>query len=146
MIPNTKFAINDSGIIIEKKKDLFFNIIEHISTIKSTIKAATIGCILCGIIISLILYNFFQTHQKSTYVLEVLNGLKSASLGLIISASCTIILLTLYGGNKSNLDFLALNWTALFMFLVMLFILRKWKINPIVIMLISGIAGLVFYS
>ncbi|MCI9052371.1 MAG: chromate transporter [Lachnospiraceae bacterium] len=108
--------------------------------------AATIGCILCGIIISLILYNFFQTHQKSTYVLEVLNGLKSASLGLIISASCTIILLTLYGGNKSNLDFLALNWTALFMFLVMLFILRKWKINPVVIMLISGIAGLVFYS
>lgn len=94
----------------------------------------------------MILYNFFQTHQKSTYVLEVLNGLKSASLGLIISASCTIILLALYGGNKSNLDFLALNWTALFMFLVMLFILHKWKINPVVIMLISGIAGLVFYS
>ena len=48
--------------------------------------AATIGCILCGIFISLALYKFFQIYQKSEYVFEVLNGLKSASLGLIISA------------------------------------------------------------
>lgn len=70
--------------------------------------AATIGCILCGVIISLALYRFFQTHQKSDYVLEVLNGLKSASLGLIISAAVTIILLALYGNNKPGLDFFRL--------------------------------------
>ncbi len=46
--------------------------------------AATAGCILCGIIISLTLYKFFQSHLKSAYVMEALNGLKSASLGLII--------------------------------------------------------------
>lgn len=55
--------------------------------------AATVGCTLCGIVISLVLYKFFQTHQSSVYVLEVLNGLKSASLGLIISAAFTILLL-----------------------------------------------------
>jgi len=104
--------------------------------------AATIGCILCGMIISLALYIFFQTHQKSDYVLEVLNGLKSASLGLIISAALTIILLALYGSNKPEPNFLSLDWTALFVLLIMLFALRKWKINPIVIMLISGITGL----
>lgn len=107
--------------------------------------AATIGCILCGIIISLTLYNFFQTHQESAYVLEVLNGLKSASLGLIISAALTIILLALYGSSKSEIDFLSLNWIALLIFLTMLFILRKWKPSPIAIILISGIAGFVFY-
>lgn len=107
--------------------------------------AATTGCIFCGIIISLVLYKFFQTHQKSAYVLEVLNGLKSASLGLIISAASTIILLSLYGSSKSEIDFLSLNWIALLIFLTMLFILRKWKLNPIVIIFISGIAGFVFY-
>ena len=107
--------------------------------------AATTGCIFCGIIISLVLYKFFQTHQKSAYVLEVLNGLKSASLGLIISAASTIILLSLYGSSKSEIDFLSLNWIALLIFLTMLFILRKWKPNPIVIIFISGIAGFVFY-
>ena len=108
--------------------------------------AATIGCILCGIAISITLYSFFQTHQKSAYVMEVLNGLKSASLGLIISAAFTIILLALYGSSKSDIDFLSLNWIALFIFLSALFILRKWKLNPVVVIFISGIAGFVFYQ
>lgn len=107
--------------------------------------AATAGCIFCGVIVSMALYKFFQTHQKSAYALEVLNGLKSASLGLIISAASTIILLALYGSSKSEIDFLSLNWIALLIFLTMLFIVRKWKLNPIVIILISGIAGFVFY-
>ncbi|MEY8524727.1 chromate transporter [Lachnospiraceae bacterium 38-10] len=107
--------------------------------------AATAGCIFCGIIISLALYKFFQTHQKSEYVLEVLNGLKSASSGLIISAASTIILLALYGSSMSETDFLSLNWIALFIFLTMLFLARKWKLHPILIIFISGIAGFVFY-
>lgn len=107
--------------------------------------AATIGCISCGVIISLSLYHFFQTHQQSAYVLEVLNGLKSASLGLIISAAVTIILLALYGNDHSEMNFLSINWTAVFIFSAILFILRKWKLNPIIIIFISGIAGFVFY-
>lgn len=107
--------------------------------------AATLGCILCGVAISITLYIFFQTHQKSAYVMEVLNGLKSASLGLIISAAFTIILLALYGSNKSEMDFQSLNWIALFIFLSALFILRKWKLNPIIVIFISGIAGFIFY-
>lgn len=107
--------------------------------------AATIGCIFCGVMISLTLYHFFQTHQKSVYVLEVLNGLKSASLGLIVSAAVTIILLALYGSSESETDFLSLNRTALLIFLTMLFMLRKWKLHPIAIIFISGIAGVIFY-
>ena len=107
---------------------------------------ATIGCILFGIIISLALYKFFQIHQDSEYVFEVLNGLKSASLGLIISAASTIILLALYGSSELQMDFLSPNWIALLIFLTLLFVLRKWKLNPIIIILISGIVGLAFYS
>lgn len=107
---------------------------------------ATVGCILCGIIVSLALYKFFQIHQKSEYVFEVLSGLKSASLGLIISAAATIILLALYGSSEFNVDFLYPNWLALLIFLTMLFILRKWKLNPIIIILISGIVGLTLYG
>ncbi|MCI8961078.1 MAG: chromate transporter [Lachnospiraceae bacterium] len=107
--------------------------------------AATVGCTLCGIVISLVLYKFFQTHQSSVYVLEVLNGLKSASLGLIISAAFTILLLALYGADSQGLDGRDFNRTALLIFLAMLFILRKWKINPVLVMAASGIAGLVCY-
>ncbi len=41
MIPNMKFAINGRGIMADKSNDFFFKIKEHISIIKSTIKAAT---------------------------------------------------------------------------------------------------------
>lgn len=107
--------------------------------------AATIGCISCGVIISLALYHFFQTHQQSAYVLEVLNGLKSASLGLIISAAFTIIIFALYGSNQSETDFLSPNLAALSMFFTLLFLLRKWKLHPVAVMLISGAAGWILY-
>lgn len=109
--------------------------------------AATLGCVLCGVVISLFLYDFFQRHQNSTYIFEILNGLKSASLGLIISAAATIIILALFGTSTMcfNSIFKTLNWIALVIFCVMLFIVRKWKTNPIVIMLISGIVGVLFY-
>lgn len=107
---------------------------------------ATIGCVLFGIIISLALYKFFQMHQNSEYIFEVLNGLKSASLGLIISAASTIILLALYGSSEIQVDFFSPNWIALLIFIIMLFLLRKWKLNPVIAILISGIGGLAFYS
>lgn len=40
-IPNMKWAVKDNGIMADRKNDFFFKIKEHISVIKSTIKAAT---------------------------------------------------------------------------------------------------------
>lgn len=41
--------------------------------------------------------------------------------------------------------FSKINWIAVLIFFVMLLILRKPKMNPILIMVISGAAGVVFY-
>lgn len=109
--------------------------------------AATAGCVICGIFISLFLYRFFQKHQSSTYIFEILNGLKSASLGLIISAAATILLLAFFGTSTLRPENMLsmLNWAAVLIFFVMLLVLRRWKMNPILIILISGVAGVVFY-
>ncbi|KAI4446989.1 putative chromate transport protein [Eubacterium plexicaudatum ASF492] len=107
--------------------------------------AATIGCILCGVMIALSFYLFFQKHRQSAYVTEVLNGLKSASLGLIMAAALTIVITALFGGGQLEPHAETLNGTALCLFLTALFLLRKWKINPVFIMAVSGIAGLIFY-
>lgn len=107
--------------------------------------AATIGCISCGVMISLLLYTFFQTHEKSLYVMEMQKGLKSASLGLIISAAFTIVLLALYGTAAPGTDFLSLNGIAVFIFSAMLLMVRKGNVHPVAVMLISGVAGFVLY-
>lgn len=55
---------------------------------------ATVGCILGGCLISIGLYQFFQKHQDSLYVSTALKSLKASSVGLIMSAGFTILLLT----------------------------------------------------
>lgn len=101
---------------------------------------ATFGCIISGVGISILLYRFFQRHNKSIYVLEALNGLRSASLGLIISAAATILLLTFIG--TSTISVVAdVDWIAVAVFAGSLFVLRKWKVNPILLMVLTGILG-----
>lgn len=101
---------------------------------------ATFGCVISGVGISILLYRFFQRFNKSIYVFEALNGLRSASLGLIISAAATILLLTFLGtpaiSVAANVD-----WIAVGVFAGSLFVLRKWKMNPILLMVLTGILG-----
>ncbi len=106
--------------------------------------AATTGCVLCGIVISLLLYRFFQKHKSSAYIFEILNGLKSASLGLIISAAATILILAFFGTSTLTPDS-QINWPAFLTLAVMFFILRKWKTTPMIIMLTSGVVGILLY-
>lgn len=106
---------------------------------------ATIGCVISGVVISVLLYRFFQKHKHSVYVFEVLKGLKAASLGLIISAAATILLNTFTGSSDlsalSNID-----WISVAVFIVSFVILRKFKLNPIFIMLITGVLGIIIYG
>lgn len=103
--------------------------------------AATIGCVLYGVLLSLLLNYFFHKHQKSSYVLEVLGGLKAASLGLIISAAATILILAFYGTSTPE-SYTGPDLIMIVMFLLSLFVLRKWKVNPIIMMIGTGLIGI----
>lgn len=105
---------------------------------------ATTGCVISGILISVFLFCFFKKHKESNYILEVLGGLRASSLGLIISAAGSILLLAFTGSNtiqaESNID-----PAAILIFISSLVILRKWKMNPILIMAAAGIVGGIIY-
>lgn len=106
---------------------------------------ATIGCVISGVCISMFLYRFFQRRKNSGYIMEVLRGLKAASLGLIISAAATILLLTFcQTGDISQIT--GFDGIAAMVFVLAFIILRKWKISPVLLMVLTGIAGAVIYS
>lgn len=105
---------------------------------------ATTGCVVSGIGISLLLYRFFKAHSGSRYVFEVLGGLKASSLGLIISAAATILLLA-FAGTDKRAPGLRLDWVAVALFGCAFVALRKWKVNPILMMAITGVAGAFLY-
>jgi len=110
--------------------------------------AATLGAVLGGVILSLLLYRFFEKYRFSAYVNSMLEGLKSASQGLIVSAAVTILLLAFYGSGSPGLHNLlsGLNWAALLIFSASMLALRKWRLNPLLIILLSGLAGVVVYT
>lgn len=101
---------------------------------------ATFGCVISGVGISILLYRFIQRYNKSVYVFETLNVLRAVSLGLIISAATTILLLTLLGISEINMA-AKVDWIAVAFFSVSLYVLRKWKMNPVLLMVLTGILG-----
>ena len=63
---------------------------------------ATIGCIFAGATISIILYLLFTKYQKLEIITNILNTLKATSVGLIMSAGATILILTFVENNSIN--------------------------------------------
>lgn len=101
---------------------------------------ATVGCIISGVVIALILDSFFQKHSSSYYIPRILNSLKAASLGLIMSAAAVILLLT-FCGTSDYKAIRGLDLTSLLLCFGAFLVMRKWKLNPILLMVICGILG-----
>ena len=105
---------------------------------------ATLGCVISGFCISLLLYGFFHKHQESQGIQQALKGLRAASIGLIASSAGTILLIALCGTSE---------WTAITSFslstaiLVILAILalRRLRMPPVLVMLLCGGVGLALH-
>ncbi len=107
--------------------------------------AATLGCILCGFVISLLLDRFFQTHRQAPAVSHLLGGLRACSTGLIAASAATLVLIALFGAPSLPHSLGALNPAALGLAAACLYLLRRRKLNPMLVMALSGAAGLALY-
>lgn len=99
---------------------------------------ATVGCILAGAGISIILYIIFNKYQNLEIIKNILNTLKATSVGLIMSAAATILGLTFFDHNS-------INYVAVIIFILSLFWLQKKKPNPILLMIVTGFIGFLVY-
>ena len=102
--------------------------------------AATAGCVISGFVVALLLYRFFGKRWESPLVNGALEGLKAASVGLIAAAAASMLVLA-FSPVAAN----ALNWTAAIIFALSLFCLRKKKLNPILLMVLTAVAGILAY-
>lgn len=107
---------------------------------------ATFGCVISGFVISILLYNFFNKYRKVNTILNVLSGLRAVSVGLIASSASTIILIAFGGiGKLDEMIKANINIIAIGIFFISIFLLRKFKINPMLMMILSGAAGFFLY-
>lgn len=104
--------------------------------------AATISCIISGVIISLLLHRVFHKNAAPASA-DILKALRSASAGLIFSASAAILVLALFDGKTPNLNTLDFYSFAIACCCFLL-LRRKKKPNTLAVMFFSGGLGVLF--
>ena len=103
----------------------------------------TVGCTLPSFCICLTLAYFFYKYRNFKGVQTVLAALRPAVVAMIASAGVSILILGLFGTSEFNAT--ELRYVELGIFIIGLFILRKYKINAVLIILGSGVVGTLIY-
>ena len=98
---------------------------------------ATIGCIIPSSIIVTILAFIYYRFKGLNSVQSVLKGLRPAVIAMIATAWISIMRMAFFPEGEKQIDLVSIA-----LFLLAFITLKKWKINPIFVMLASGLINL----
>ena len=98
--------------------------------------AATIGCILPSCVISLIVFLIYRKYKKLSCMESALRTLKCMAIALIFSTLIKIVYKNILVGND-------VNYASIILMIISFIILRKYKVNPLYIMLACGLINLI---
>ena len=107
---------------------------------------ATVGFVLPSCIIVTALAFVYYRFRGLSLVQGILAGLRPAVVAMIASAALSLVILAFYGQRLLPEALLSPDLVAVVLFGVGLFVLRKWKVNPIFIIAGTGVAGAVIHG
>lgn len=105
----------------------------------------TLGCILMPFIICLILAHFYYKYRNFSGVQTVLSCLRPAVVSLISCAGLSILTLAIFKNGQVDFTLGNLKPVEIALFAGSLFLLRKYKVGAIKIILGSGVVGTLIY-
>ena len=95
---------------------------------------ATLAVCLPSFLLVLFISYFFARFKANRYVAAAFTGLRPMTVGLIGAAALIMM-------NRENF----IDYKSILIFLAAFFFTWKYKIHPILMICLSGIAGLIFY-
>ncbi len=104
---------------------------------------ATLAVVLPSFILMLAISKFFLKYQKHPVVEAVFSGLRPAVVGLLASAALVLMNAENFSSPKEDMYSFII---SCLIFLVAFIGTRKYKINPILMIVACGIAGLILYQ
>lgn len=104
---------------------------------------ATLAVVLPSFILMLAISKFFLKYQKHPVVEAVFSGLRPAVVGLLASAALVLMNAENFSSPKEDMYSFII---SCLIFLVAFIGTRKYKINPILMIVTCGIAGLILYQ
>lgn len=105
----------------------------------------TLGCILMPFSICLLLAYCYYKYRSFSGVQTILSCLRPAVVSLISCAGLSIFTLAVFKNGQVDFTPANLKWIELSIFAVCIFLLRKYKIGAIKIILGSGVVGTILY-
>ena len=88
----------------------------------------------------------YYRYRGLSMVQGVLAGLRPAVVAMIASAGVTLVNLSFFGADALPAGLADVDLIAVLLFAAALFVLRRWKKDPILVMAGAGAAGLVLYT
>ena len=112
--------------------------------------AATLGIIAPSLIIVSLVLHFIERYRNSRIMNSVLEGIKPAAVGLIAAAALTIAsgILLFSGVGWANIFVDPLGTISFFLlavFLITVVANIAFRVNPILLTILAGVAGALFY-
>lgn len=103
---------------------------------------ATFAVVLPSFILMLVISKFFLKYQKHPVVESIFNGLRPAVVGLLASAALVLMNAENFGSPTEDTYSFVI---SIIIFLIAFIGTRKYKANPILMIIACGIAGLLLY-
>lgn len=105
----------------------------------------TFGCVLMPFTLCLILAYYYYKYRNFSGVQTVLGCLRPTVVSLISCAGLSILTLAIFHNEQVNFSPSNLKWIEIGLFFVCLFLLRRFKLGAIQIILGSGVVGTLLY-
>ena len=99
--------------------------------------AGTLGCILPSCIIVTVIVRLYLKYRKQDILQELLGGIRPAVVAMIASAGVSIFVTAVWSG-IDMISIAGTKWNLVVIFAVSVVLLRKFKLNPVWVMLLSG--------
>lgn len=104
---------------------------------------ATFAVVLPSFILMIAISKFFLKYQKHPLVESVFKGLRPAVVGLLASAALLLMTAENFGSYQTD----TYQWCiSILIFLIAFIGTRKFKVNPILMIALCGLAGWILYQ
>ena len=100
---------------------------------------ATFGCVLPSCVIVMLIAKLYLKYRNMDTLQGVLNSLRPAVVAMIASAGVSI-LITAFWGSVAMISLIGTKWVLVVIFILGVVLLRKFKMNPILVMVLAGVA------
>lgn len=103
--------------------------------------AATLGSVFPSVILVTILAFLYMKYRQMDVLQYVLRALRPAVVAMIATAGVSILVTSFWGTEVMGIETIKI--TAVIIFGICLFLLMKWKVDPVKVMLLAGVLNVI---